>query len=373
MWDISGRLTEGDDFLKYKIAVLKGDGIGPEVVKQAIRVMQSVGKKEGLEFEFIEELIGGLAIDSCGEPLPEKTLETCKKCDAVLLGAVGGPKWEGLPGGKTPEAGLLGIRSGLKLYANLRPAIIYSALKKASPLKEEIIGENVDILVVRELTGGIYFGERGLRNEGTDREEAFDTEKYNADEVERIARLAFKAALSRRGIVTSVDKANVLESSRLWRRVVSKVAQDYPDIRLNHLYVDNAAMQLIRDPRQFDVIVTSNMFGDILSDEASMITGSIGMLPSASLGDGTLGLYEPIHGSAPDIAGQDKANPIATILSCAMMLRYSFRNEGAARLVENAVERVLDKGYRTADIASFGGVVVGTEEMGRLIADEIFC
>lgn len=359
--------------MKYKIAVLRGDGIGPEVTEQAIGVLNAVGKREGLEFEYKEELMGGCAIDSCGEPLPEKTLKTCKECDAVLLGAVGGYKWEGLPSGRTPEAGLLGIRSGLKLYANLRPAIIYNALKKASPLKEEIIGDNVDILVVRELTGGIYFGERGRRYEGTDKEEAFDTEKYSVGEIERIAELAFRAASTRQGVVTSVDKANILESSRLWRSVVNRVAQDYPDIRLNHLYVDNATMQLIRDPRQFDVIVTSNMFGDILSDEASMITGSIGMLPSASLGEGTLGLYEPIHGSAPDIAGQDKANPIATILSCAMMLRYSFGNEKAARLVEAAVERVLEKGYRTLDIASFGGTVVGTKEMGRLIAGEIFC
>jgi len=357
--------------LKYRIAVLKGDGIGPEVTQQAVRDLDAVGRKEGLEFEYVEELIGGSAIDSCGEPLPAKTLETCKKCDAVLLGAVGGPKWEGLPGHRNPEAGLLGIRSGLKLYANLRPAVIYKALKEASPLKEEIIGDNVDILVVRELTGGIYFGERGRKNEGTDMEEAFDTERYSVKEIERIARWAFEAASYRRGIVTSVDKANVLESSRLWRRVVSEVAKDYPDIRLNHMYVDNAAMQLIRNPGQFDVIVTSNMFGDILSDEASMITGSIGMLPSASLGDGTPGLYEPIHGSAPDIAGQDKANPIATILSCAMMLRYSLKNEKAARLVEDAVEKVLEKGYRTADIAAFGGIVVGTSEMGRLIADEI--
>ena len=357
--------------MKYNIAVLKGDGIGPEVVNQAIAVLDAVGVKTGLRFEYHEKLMGGCAIDAFGEPLPGETLKTCRESDAVLLGAVGGPKWEGLPGGKTPEAGLLGIRSGLGLFANLRPAIIYESLKAASPLKAEIIGEHIDILVVRELTGGIYFGERGRRDKGTPEESAYDTEKYSIGEVERIAKLAFESAAGRRGLVTSVDKANILESSRLWREVVNRIAKNYPDVRLNHLYVDNAAMQLIRDPRQFDVIVTSNMFGDILSDEASMITGSIGMLPSASLGSGTLGLYEPIHGSAPDIAGQDRANPIAAILSAAMMLRYSLGNADAAELVENAVKKTLDKGYRTGDIASFGGQVVGTAEMGRRIAEEI--
>lgn len=357
--------------MKYNITVLKGDGIGPEVVDQAIAVLNAVGKKQGIQFDFREELMGGCAIDACGEPLPEATLKACKASDAVLLGAVGGPRWEGLPGGKTPEAGLLGIRSGLKLFANLRPAIIYEALKDASPLKTEIIGENIDILVVRELTGGIYFGDRGRQGAGTENESAFDTERYSAGEVERIARLAFEAAVKRRGVVTSVDKANILESSRLWREVVTRVSKDYPGIRLNHLYVDNAAMQLIRDPHQFDVIVTSNLFGDILSDEASMITGSIGMLPSASLGSGTLGLYEPIHGSAPDIAGQNKANPIATVLSAAMMLRYSLSQAAAADLVEGAVKRVLEKGYRTGDIASLGGQLVGTREMGRLIVEEV--
>jgi len=357
--------------MNYNITVLKGDGIGPEVVNQTMMVLNAVGKKLDFQFEYREELMGGCAIDFCGEPLPEATLKACKASDAVLLGAVGGPKWEGLPGGKTPEAGLLGIRSGLGLFANLRPAIIYEALKDASPLKTEIIGDHIDILVVRELTGGIYFGDRGRKEAGTENETAFDTEKYNINEVERIARLAFETAGKRRGKVTSVDKANILESSRLWREVVIRVSKDYPDIKLNHLYVDNAAMQLIRDPRQFDVIVTSNLFGDILSDEASMITGSIGMLPSASLGSGTLGLYEPIHGSAPDIAGQDKANPIATVLSAAMMLRYSLGQEKAAELVENAVKRVLESGYRTADIISQGGKLVGTKEMGSLIVREV--
>jgi len=355
----------------YKITVLKGDGIGPEVVDQAIAVLKAVGEKCSLSFEFQEELMGGCAIDEYGVPLPEATLNTCKQSDAVLLGAVGGPKWEGLPGDRTPEAGLLGIRAGLGLYANLRPAVIYDALKDASPLKSEIIGDKIDILVVRELTGGIYFGERGRTGRGSDAEAAYDTEKYTTAEVERIARIAFEAAGKRRGIVTSVDKANVLESSKLWREVVVRVSRDYPDITLNHMYVDNAAMQLVRNPRQFDVIVTTNMFGDILSDEASMITGSIGMLPSASLGGGTLGLYEPIHGSAPDIAGQDKANPIATILSAAMMLRYSLAQTEAADMIEDAVKRVLEKGYRTADIASLGGILTGTREMGRLITDEI--
>ena len=316
-------------------------------------------------------MIGGSAIDACGDPLPGATLKTCRESDAVLLGAVGGPKWEGLPGDKLPEAGLLRIRSELGLFANLRPAVIYESLKDASPLKAEIIGDNVDILVVRELTGGIYFGKRGRTERGTGCEEAYDTESYSAAEIERIARLAFETALGRRRKVTSIDKANVLESSRLWK-VVTKVSKEYPDVRLNHMYVDNAAMQLVMNPGQFDVIVTSNMFGDILSDEASIITGSIGMLPSASLGSGTFGLYEPIHGSAPDIAGQDKANPIATILSAAMMLRYSLGKDDLAALVENAVKNILDKGYRTPDIAQTGAKVVGTCEMGKIIIKEIF-
>ena len=356
--------------MTYKIAVLKGDGIGPEVIEQAVEVLKAVGGKLDLQFQFNYELMGGCAIDACGHPLPETTLKACRESDAVLLGAVGGPKWESMPSGRTPEAGLLGIRAGLGLFANLRPAVIYSALKEASPLKPEIIGDNIDILVVRELTGGIYFGERGRIREGA-LEAAYDTEKYNTDEIERITRIAFNAARNRRGMVTSVDKANVLESSRLWREVVVKISREYPDVALNHLYVDNAAMQLVRNPRQFDVIVTSNLFGDILSDEASMITGSIGMLPSASLGSGTLGLYEPIHGSAPDIAGQDKANPIATILSAAMLLRYSLNQGKAADIIEGAVKNVLDKGYRTPDIASMDSKLTGTCEMGRRIVEEI--
>lgn len=357
--------------MNYKIAVIKGDGIGPEIVDQAVAVLEAVSEKCGISFTFSEALMGGCAIDEYGVPLPESTLEICKESDSVLLGAVGGPKWEGLPGERTPEAGLLGIRAGLGLYANLRPAVIYEALREASPLKPGIVGGKIDILVVRELTGGIYFGERGRKEKGTPYEWAYDTEKYSVPEIERIARIAFEAASKRRGIVTSVDKANVLESSRLWREVVTRISKDYPGITLNHMYVDNAAMQLVRNPGQFDVIVTTNMFGDILSDEASMITGSIGMLPSASLGSGKPGLYEPIHGSAPDIAGQNKANPIATILSAAMMLRYSLGENAAADLIENAVIKVLDKGYRTPDIASSGGTVTGTKEMGRLIAEEV--
>ena len=356
---------------KFNIAVLPGDGIGPEVIGEAIAVLNTVGKKFNHDFELKEGALGGCAIDAYGEPLPMNTLELCKSCDAVLLGAVGGAKWDTLPGNKRPEAGLLGIRAGLGLYANLRPAVIYSALKDASPLRPDIVKDGIDIMVVRELTGGMYFGEKGRVDAGDMGQAAFDTEKYSTFEVERITRLAFEAAMKRNKKVTSVDKANVLESSRLWREVVLKVAQDYPEIELNHMYVDNAAMQLVRNPMQFDVIVTSNMFGDILSDEASMITGSIGMLPSASLGQGTLGLYEPIHGSAPDIAGQDKANPIATILSIGMMMKYSLGLEKESAVIERAVENVLNAGYRTADIVSQGAKVIGTKEMGRLIKEEI--
>lgn len=360
--------------MKFSIVVLPGDGIGPEITDQAISVLKKVSDIYGHELEIKEALMGGCAIDECGEPLPSKTLELCKKSDAVILGAVGGPKWDDLPGNNRPEAGLLGLRAGLELFANLRPAVIYSALKSASPLREDIVKDGIDIMVVRELTGGIYFGSRGQSDAGSMGEAAFDTEMYTTLEVERIARLAFEIALKRNNTVTSVDKANVLESSRLWRRVVSSVARDYPGVTLNHMYVDNAAMQLIRNPEQFDVIVTTNMFGDILSDEASMITGSIGMLPSASLGSGKLGLYEPIHGSAPDIAGQDKANPIASILSVAMMFRYSFGLLTEAEKIEAAVVSVLNKGYRTVDIASKSSEdnrIVGTTEMGKLILNEI--
>lgn len=314
--------------------------------------------------------MGGVAIDKTGLPLPEETLDICKKSDAVLLGAVGGEKWESLPGHLRPEAGLLAIRKGLGVFANLRPAILFKQLKSASSLKEDVLGDGLDIMVVRELTGGIYFGDRG-RRQGKNGQEAWDTEAYSEMEIERVARVAFDIARKRSKRLMSIDKANVLESSRLWREVVIRVAQDYPDVSLSHMYVDNAAMQLVRNPRQFDVIVTSNIFGDILSDEASMLTGSLGMLPSASLGQGSLGLYEPIHGSAPDIAGQDKANPIATIMSVAMMVRYSLGSQEAARAIELAVEAALDEGYRTQDIMEPGMTLVGTEEMGDKIASRI--
>ncbi len=320
------------------------------------------------EFEFLQA--GGCAIDSLGTPLPDKTLEVCKKSDAVLLGAVGGTKWDNPNAKVRPEQALLGLRGGLNLYCNLRPALLYKALKESSPLKDTIIGDGIDICVVRELTGGIYFGERG--REVVDRVvSAYDTERYNIEEIERIVKIGFDTAMKRNKKLTSVDKANILESSRLWRSVVEKISKDYPEVLVNHLYIDNASMQLVKDPRQFDVIVTSNMFGDILSDEASMITGSIGMLPSASLGDGSLGMYEPIHGSAPDIAGKGMANPLATILSTAMMLRYSFNLEDEASNIENAVVKVLEEGYRTGDIKSKGTTLVGTKEMGQLVVEKI--
>ncbi len=356
--------------MNFKITVLPGDGIGPDIVREALEVLKVIEQKYGHSFALTEADLGGIAIDKHGVPLPQATIDACKNSDAVLLGAVGGSKWDTLPGDKRPEAGLLGIRAALGLYANLRPAIIYSALKAASPLKSDIINDGIDIMVIRELTGGIYFGNRGrLETEGG--EAAFDTEMYNRAEVERIARVGFETAMKRGKKLMSVDKANVLESSRLWRQVVEGVAKDYPEVNLSHMYVDNAAMQLVRNPAQFDVVLTNNIFGDILSDEASMITGSIGMLPSASLGSTKLGLYEPIHGSAPDIAGQDKANPIATILSVAMLLRHSLNLIEEAAAIEKAVVKVLDKGYRTGDIASEGTKVIGTKEMGKKIREEL--
>ena len=355
----------------YNITVLKGDGIGPDIVAEAMNVLEAVGKKYNHKFNFNEKLVGGAALDACGVPLPDDTLEACKNCDSILLGAVGGPKWDNLPSNMRPEAGaLLRLRKELGLYANLRPAIIHKALSSASPIKPEIIGDSLDILVVRELTGGIYFGERGHR-EGKYGEEAYDVEAYSEFEVKRIAKTAFEAAMKRNKRVTSIDKSNVLESSKLWRKAVIEVAKDYPEVELDHMYVDNAAMQLVRNPKHFDVIVTSNIFGDIISDEASQITGSIGMLPSASLSDGAFGMYEPIHGSAPDIAGMDIANPIATILSAGMMLRYSFGLNAEADAIEVAVTEVLDAGYRTPDIYSEGTTKVGTKEMGRIISEKI--
>jgi len=351
--------------MDFKIAVLPGDGIGREIIEQGLEVLQKIGEKYSHKFELVEGDIGGIAIDKYDNPLPQETIDMCKSSDAVLLGAVGGPKWDNVAGNKRPEAGLLKIRKELELYTNIRPATVYNTLKDASPLKESIIGDGLDICVIRELTGGIYFGEK-------EKGEDYSSDKmiYHEDEVRRIAIQAFEIARQRNKKVTNVDKANVLETSRLWRKVVLEVAKDYPDIQLEHLYVDNAAMQLVINPRQFDVIVTGNLFGDILSDEASMITGSIGMLPSASIG-GKIGLYEPIHGSAPDIANQDKANPIATILSIAMMLKYSFKLNEEANDIEKAVEKFLEDGYRTLDIARGSGKVVGTKEAGRIICENI--
>jgi 3-isopropylmalate dehydrogenase len=356
--------------MRAKIAIVSGDGIGPEVIKQAINVLDVICEKYGHQFEYQELLAGGCAIDALGCPLPEETVKACKNSDAVMLGAVGGPKWDHLGGNDRPEKALLGLRGALGLYANLRPSILYKALSSACPLRADIVGDGLDIMVVRELTGGIYFGKKGIINdEGNVK--AFDTLMYSEMEVERIVRVAMKIALKRKKRVISVDKHNILESSRLWRRVAERVAQDYPDIELTHMYVDNAAMQLIRNPHQFDVIVTENMFGDILSDEAAMLTGSIGMLPSASLGDGGVGMYEPIHGSAPDIAGKNIANPIATILSAAMMLRHSFKLEEEAVAIENAVKSVLENGLRTGDIATEGTKIVGTTEMGKAIVEAL--
>ncbi|WP_070000492.1 3-isopropylmalate dehydrogenase [Cellulosilyticum sp. I15G10I2] len=359
--------------MDFKIVTLPGDGIGPDITKEAVKVLDKVASVYGHTFNFEEKLMGGIAIDLAGNSLPQDTIDACKAADAVLLGAVGGPKWDNLPNGDRPEKGLLGIRGALKLFANLRPAVLYPQLKHASPLKEEIIGDSLDILIVRELTSGIYFGEKQkvVCEEDDSKTFASDLEKYTVEEIERILRVAFEAAMKRSKNVCVVDKANVLESSRLWRVVTARVAKDYPEVVYSHMYVDNAAMQLVVNPKQFDVLVTSNMFGDILSDEASIITGSIGMLASASLGDGKLGLYEPSHGSAPDIAGQNKANPIATILSVAMMLRYSLGLEKEAVAVENAVMSVLDAGYRTGDIMSEGMKCIGTKEMGQLIADAV--
>ena len=335
--------------MELNIALLKGDGIGPEIVDSAVAVLEKTAAKFGHKFNFTPYLIGGCAIDETGLPLPQETVDGCLASDSVLLGAVGGPKWDGLAGDIRPEKALLGIRSAMGLYTNLRPAKLYPALRGASPLKDEIVGGGFDILIVRELTGGIYFGDRGYR-EGKYGTEAFDTEAYSVTEIERIGKAAFEAAMKRGKRLCSVDKANVLESSRLWRKTMHELAESYPEVEYRDMFVDNAAMQLVRDPKQFDVIVTSNMFGDILSDEASQITGSIGMLASASLGASKRGLYEPIHGSAPDIAGTNAANPIATILSGAMMLRYSFGLAKEADTIEAAVDKALNDGHRTADL-----------------------
>jgi 3-isopropylmalate dehydrogenase len=354
----------------FKIAAISGDGIGPEVIAETKNVLNKIGELFGHSFEFTEVLAGGIAIDTVGIPLPDETIDVCKKSDAVLLGAVGGWKWDVLPGDMRPERALLGLRGTLGLYANLRPAVLHDALKDACPLRPDIAAGGIDIMIVRELTGGMYFGDRG-RKETDLGLAAWDTEMYATEEVRRIAITAFELARKRKKHLTNVDKANVLESSRLWREVILEVAKDYPDVTLDHLYIDNAAMQIIRDPGSYDVMVTTNMFGDILSDEASQITGSIGMLPSASLNKDNFGMYEPIHGSAPDIAGQDKANPIATILSAAMMLNYSFGLKVEAETIENSVTAVLKNNFRTGDIMSEGMRLIGTKEMGRLILDEI--
>ena len=335
--------------MEYKIALVPGDGIGPEIVGSAVQVLEKIGQKFGHTFRFERYLAGGCAIDATGAPLPEETVKGCLESDSVLLGAVGGPKWDTLPANLRPERALLGLRKALGVYTNLRPAKIYDALRDACTLRPDIAARGFDLMIVRELTGGIYFGERG-RREGKNGPEAWDTECYSVMEIERIARVAMDCAMKRRKSVVSIDKANVLETSRLWRETVHRVAKEYPEVTVEDMLVDNAAMQLVRDPARFDVVVTSNMFGDILSDEASQITGSIGLLPSASLGDGTRGLYEPIHGSAPDIAGQNKANPLATILSAAMLLRYSFGLSAEADAIEGAVDRVLRDGWRTGDI-----------------------
>ena len=360
--------------MDYKIALIPGDGIGPEIVREAKKVLDKVCEKYGHSFSYSEVLLGGASIDVHGVPLTDEAIATAKSSDAVLMGSIGGDAktspWYKLEPSKRPEAGLLAIRKALNLFANLRPAYLYNELRKACPLRDEIIGDGFDMIIVRELTGGLYFGERQTIEENGVKK-AIDTLSYNENEIRRIAIKAFEIARKRRNKVTSVDKANVLDSSRLWRKVVEEVAKDYPDVTLEHMLVDNCAMQLVRDPKQFDVILTENMFGDILSDEASMISGSIGMLSSASLNETKFGMYEPSGGSAPDIAGQNKANPIATILSAAMMLRYTFDLDKEADAVENAVKQVLKDGYRTIDIHSEGTQLVSCSEMGDLICERI--
>ena len=364
-----------DRNMEKNIALIYGDGIGPDVVTEGVNILNAVEKKFGHKFNYTKVIAGGEAIDTRGEPLPKDQLDICLKSDAVLLGAVGGPKWDSVAPEIRPEKALLGLRGGMQVYANLRPAVMWKQLKDACPLKDEISGDGIDILVIRELTGGIYFGERGISADG---KTAWDTEKYTWAEIERIIRKGFEFARNRKNKLCVIDKANILNSSRLWRTVAESVHAEYKDVELSFMYIDNAAMQLIRNPRAFDVIATSNMFGDILTDEASQITGSIGMLASASLGDKGPGLYEPIHGSAPDIAGKDIANPLATILSAAMLLRYSFSLEKEAKTIEDAVNKVLDDGWRTADIAGSRreellnkGKLVGTKRMGSLVAEYI--
>lgn len=356
--------------MEKTIAVIRGDGIGPEIVEQAIAVLDTAAKKFGHSFCYTEAPMGGCAIDEFGVPLPESSRQICLASDSVLLGAVGGPKWDAQPPENRPEKGLLKLRGAMNLYSNIRPAHMFQELASACPLRADIAAKGVDFVVVRELIGGVYFGEHTLYEKNGE-PAAQDIMPYTEHEIRRIAHVAFQTARKRRKIVTSVDKANVLATSRLWRKTVSAVAEEYPDVELCHMYVDNASMQMIRDPSQFDVIVTENLFGDILSDEASQITGSVGMIPSSSMGDGTRGLYEPIHGSAPDIAGQDVVNPIACILSAAMMLRYSFDMPAEADEIEAAVNAVLDEGCRTADMMAPGCTRVGCTEMGNKILEHI--
>jgi 3-isopropylmalate dehydrogenase len=361
--------------LSKTILILPGDGIGPEIIAEAVKVLNSLRDNHGLAIDMQEALVGGCAYDATGSPLPEDTLNQAKAADAVLLGAVGGPKWEPLPIAVRPEKGLLGLRAGLGLFANLRPAILYPQLADASTLKPEVVA-GLDLMIIRELTGGIYFGQpRGVETltsgERAGERRGFNTLVYTESEIERICRVAFETAMKRNKRVCSVDKANVLESTELWREVATRVGQDYPEVELSHMYVDNAAMQLVRAPKQFDVMVTTNMFGDILSDCAAMLTGSIGMLPSAALNESGQGMYEPIHGSAPDIAGKGVANPLATILSVAMMLRYSLGEPEQADRVERAVAKVLDQGLRTADLAAPGAPTVSTAAMGDAVVNAL--
>lgn len=356
--------------MNKKIAVIKGDGVGPEIIEEGIKILKKIEQKYDHKFEITEVFGGGASIDKYGEPLTNETLEICKNSDAVLLGAVGGPKWDKVESEKRPEKGLLKLREGLGLFANLRPATMHQSIKQSSPLRADIVEKGIDFIVVRELTGGIYFGKRqtGIQN-GV--EFASDEEKYDANEIERIAKKAFEIAMTRKKKLVCVDKANVLDSSKLWRKVIDKMAKDYEQVQVSYMYVDNAAMQIVRDPSQFDVIVTNNIFGDIISDEASIVTGSIGMLPSASIRSDSFGMYEPIHGSAPDIAGENVVNPIATILSVAMMLRQSFKMETEAKNIEDAVTKVLEKGYRTKDIYNNQGTIMGTKEISQMIQKEI--
>ena len=356
--------------MDFKIAVIKGDGIGPEIVDITTKILDKIGEKYNHKFNYTYVDMGGVAIDKYGVPLPQETIDVCLASDSVLLGAVGGPKWDTLPGHLRPETGLLGIRKAMGLFANIRPAVLMPALKEACPLRADIRDGGIDMIIVRELTGGIYFGKRGSSGEGENLS-SYDTMEYSVKEIERIAKIAFELALKRKKKVISIDKANVLESSRLWRKTIHNLAKNYPDIEVSDMLVDNAAMQLVKNPGQFDVVVTGNMFGDIISDEAAQITGSIGILASSSLGEGKRGLYEPIHGSAPDIAGQDKANPIATVISASMMLRDSLQLDKEAEAIISAVNSVLDENYRTGDIMSENCTLVGLRKMGELILEKI--